>query len=145
MTTVTIKSLLEHCGLNESDLSSRIEEAHFLEISRCLREWRLLALKLPELEGEWGDIEVNCSLEKSRRLEFVKLLDQKLPLTATYGLLVRKLIEIGRAHDALSLCNHLKSKFSGLVQTIFGKCKVTMTLTIHPTIIDMQITYYEGI
>ena len=132
MSTVTIESLLEHCGLNESDLSSQIEEAHFLEISSCLTKWKVLALKLPELKGKWADIEINHSLEENRRLGFVELLKQKLPLTATYGLLVRKLLEIERANDALSLCKHLKrSKFSGLVQTIFGKCSHHDTITSH--------------
>ena len=112
MSDVTVESLLEQCDLTESDLNSWIERVHFLEISRCLKEWRLLALKLPELnEGVVADIETDNHREQDRRLKFLEQLKQKLAINATYGLLVRKLVEIGKRDDAHSLCRHLKGKF----------------------------------
>ena len=111
---ITFESLLEQCHLNRSDLNSEIDRAHFLEISGCLTEWKVLALKLPGFsEGMVAAIEANHpNNEGEKRLEFLNLLKQKLTFKATYGLLVRKLLEIERADDALSLCRHLKSKFS---------------------------------
>ena len=112
MSAITVESLLEKCDLTESDLNSLIEREHFLEISGCLTVWRLLALKLPKLnKGLVAVIEADHHSEEDRRLNFLELLKQKLSFNATYGLLVRKLLEIGRADDAHSLCSHLKGKF----------------------------------
>ena len=113
---ITVESLLKECDLNKSDLNSVIKRAHFLEISRCLTKWKVLALKLPRFsEGVVADIKVNHpNNEEERRLEFLEQLKQKLTFKATYGLLVEKLLEIERADDALDLCRCLKSKFSVL-------------------------------
>ena len=111
MSTITLESLLKECDLDESDLNSEIERKHFLEISRSLSKWRLLALKLPEFREVVVVIEANKHDEEDRRLEFLEKLKQKRSFKATYGLLVRSLLEIERVDDAQSLCLHLKSKF----------------------------------
>ena len=112
MSTITFASLLKECDLDENDLNSEIEREHFPEISRSLSDWSVLALKMPEFsEGVVADIKANERREEYKRLEFLNQVKQKLSFNATYGLLVRNLLEIGRAEDARNLCCHLKSKF----------------------------------
>ena len=112
MSAIDFESLLKECDLDENHLNSEIEREHFPEISRSLTDWKVLALKLPELsEGVVADIKANEGREEDKRLEFLKQLKQKLSFNATYGLLVRNLLEIERADDARNLCCHLKSKF----------------------------------
>ena len=112
MSAVTVESLLKESDLTEIDLNYEIERLHFLEISRCLTKWRVLALKLPGLhEGVVAAIENNNHTEQDKRLEVLEQLKQTLSFQATYGLLIRTLLEIERADDALSLCRHLKGKF----------------------------------
>ena len=112
MSTVTVENLLKQCGLHESDLNLEIESRYFLEISRCLTEWKILSYKIPGFnKGVVTAIEADNPREESRRHDFLEQLKQKLTFKATYELLVRKLLDIEMADDALSLCNHLKSKF----------------------------------
>ena len=120
MSTITIGGLLKECDLDENHLNVEIEREHFPEISSSLTDWRVLALKLAELfsEGVVADIEANKHREEDKRLEFLKLLKQKLSFNATYGLLVRNLLKIERADDARSLCCHLKSKFGFISDTL---------------------------
>ena len=108
---ITIEGLLKKFDLNEEDLELEIERKHFLEISHWLTKWRILGLKLEFSEGEVTAIETNKTFEEDRRLEFLKHLKQKSSFKATYGLLLRNLLEIERADDAQHLCIHLKSKF----------------------------------
>ena len=112
MSAITFESLLKECDLDEKYLNSEIEREHFPQISRSLTDWRVLALKLPEFrEGVVSDIKAIEGREEYKRLEFLKQLKQKLSFKATYGLLVRNLLEIERTDDARNLCCHLKSKF----------------------------------
>ena len=112
MSVVTVESLLKHCDLSESDLKSVIERENFQEISGSLTKWKKLALKLQGFnQGVVDVIEADNHNEEDKRLGFLERLKQKLSFNATYGLLVRTLLEIERADDAQSLCCHLKSKF----------------------------------
>ena len=112
MSVITLESLLKESDLDENDLNVEIEKEHYTEISRSLTKWSELVLKLEAFDdGAAAAIEANKHCEEDRRLEFLKQLKQKLSFNATYGLLVRKLLEIQRAEDARKLCRHLKSKF----------------------------------
>ena len=112
MSAVTVESLLKENDLTESDLNSVIEKQHFPEISRCITKWEALALILPGLHVDVvNHIVVADHREEDRRLNFLMRLKQTLAIRATYGLLIRKLLTIGRADDAHFLCRHLKGKF----------------------------------
>jgi len=111
MSTVSVENLLKQCELEEQDLKTKIERSQFPEIKHCLTKWKILALKLPGFnEGEVAAIENDNPREEGKRLGFLEQLEQKLSFKATYGLLVRTLLEIERAEDARRLCIHLKSR-----------------------------------
>ena len=112
MTTITLQGLLQECDLDENDLNAKIEKEHFMQISPSLTKWKSLALILPEFEGVVDCIDADHRYEEIKRLEFLKQLKQRLSFTATYGLLVRNLLEMKRAEDAQNLCRHLKSKLA---------------------------------
>ena len=111
MATTTIEGLLQKFDLKEEGLKSEIERKRFLEISHSFTKWKILGLKLEFSEGEVTVIETSNALEEDRRLEFLERLKQKSSFSATYGLLLRSLLEIEKADDAQNLCIHLKSKF----------------------------------
>ena len=112
MATITIEGLLQKFDLNEQDLKLEIERMHIPEVSRCVTKWKMLGLKLEFNESEVTAIETDIPLEEDRRVKFLEQLKQKRSFNATYGLLLRSLLEIERADDAQNICIHLKSKCS---------------------------------
>ena len=127
-TVVTIENLLKKCGLHENDLKLEIKRKYFPEISRCLTKWKVLSYKMLEFnEGDVTAIEADNLHEEERRFKFLELLKQRLAFKSTYELLVRNLLEIERAEDALSLCVHLKSKFCFLQKLTLPSSQIVLS------------------
>jgi len=103
---ITVDSLLKESGLKDADLDTEIDRSHYPNISCCLTDWRVLALKFPDISED--DIVAEYAQEENRRFAFLKALKKNLAFRATYRLLVDSLLDIKRAEDARKLCHCLK-------------------------------------
>ena len=87
----------------------------FYEISHCLCEWKLAALKLNISQAEVDAIERENGKAELQRVNFLKIWKQKMTFKATYRVLVEALLSIGRAEDAREVCQTLTGMYGILL------------------------------
>ena len=104
---VQTQDLVKSCGLQEAVLDKEVTYDCFYEISRCLCEWKLAALKLNISQAEVDAIERENGKVELQRVNFLKTWKQKMTFKATYRVLVEALLSIGRAEDARGVCQTL--------------------------------------
>ena len=101
---VSLQDLVKSCGIEEVLLDREVTYVHFYEISRCLCEWKLAALKLNISQAEVDAIERENGKAELQRVNFLGVWKQKMSFRATYRVLVEALLSIGRAEDARGVC-----------------------------------------
>ena len=107
MAALSVQDLVKSCGVQETLLDKEVTYIRFYEISRCLCEWKLAALKLNISQAEVDAIERENGKAELQRVNFLGVWRQKMAFKATYRVLVEALLSIGRAEDARGVCRAL--------------------------------------
>ena len=108
-----MQDLVKSCGVQEALLDGEVTYECFYEISRCLSEWKLAALKLNISQAEVDAIERENGKAELQRVNFLGVWRQKMTFKATYRVLVEALLSIGRAEDARGVCRTVLGELKG--------------------------------
>ena len=107
MSRVTLGELLKEVGVSPSQLDKACTSEHLQEISLFLESWRTVASHLGLSRTEVEEVERDGRAEKEKRQKILEVWKAGFAFKAKYVVLIKALLKIGRADQAMEVCHLL--------------------------------------
>jgi len=107
MSEVTPDELLKEVGISPTQLNKPCTREHLQDIALFLESWRTVARHLGLSKVQVEDVECDARAEKEKRQAFLESWKAKLGFKATYMVIVKALLKMGRADQAEQVCRVL--------------------------------------
>jgi len=107
MSEVTPDELLKEVGISPTQLNKPCTREHLQDIALFLESWRTVAHHLGLSKVQVEDVECDARAEKEKRQAFLESWKAKLGFKATYMVIVKALLKMGRADQAEQVCRVL--------------------------------------
>ena len=104
---VTLDELLEEEGVTPAQLDKACTSEHLKDIALFLESWRTVAPHLGLSNVDAEEVERDGTEEKEKRQKILQVWKARLAFKATYIVLVKALLKIGRADLAEQVCHLL--------------------------------------
>ena len=105
---MSVEKLALHCGIQVSSLEEVVTSEYYIELSRHLSQWKLIAPKVGLTDDEVAAIDAKPEIEKG--VSFLETWKQKVAMKATYRALIESLLGIKSVEDARGVCQVLKGE-----------------------------------